>query len=286
MARTALVAAFTLLPLVVLAPRSAHSADPAPVAWGTDYNAARKEAAEKGLPLLIKFGTESCVYCKKMDATTFADPNVQAAINGNFVTLVIDGHAEQGLVKALQIQLYPTCVLASPDGKIHQVLTGFQGPDQLRAALQLSVTTAKAEAVVKAVTAPATTPEKKNPERGREVLALAKEAYRAEQYAACLDHCEYIVAGYAESPEAKEAAALLAGLKTDAGRLAAAADQLSERAAATQAAVADAYLKAGDRAHAVQHFEKAVRTNPDGKAALVARIELAKLTVVPASRVK
>ena len=46
------------------------------VNWRHDYTTARKEASETGKPLLMDFGTEACVWCRKLDATTFRDPRV------------------------------------------------------------------------------------------------------------------------------------------------------------------------------------------------------------------
>src|SRR4051812_12059200 len=44
------------------------------VSWRNDYNRARQEAAEKGVPLLIDIGTENCYWCKQLDLRTFKDP--------------------------------------------------------------------------------------------------------------------------------------------------------------------------------------------------------------------
>ncbi|MGL6097907.1 MAG: thioredoxin family protein, partial [Fimbriiglobus sp.] len=41
------------------------------VRWRHDYAAARREAADSGKPLLLDFGTENCVWCRRLDATTF-----------------------------------------------------------------------------------------------------------------------------------------------------------------------------------------------------------------------
>ena len=60
------------------------------VDWRSDYNAARKEAAEKGRPIVLDFGFESCVHCRKLDATTFHDGDVIKRINAKFVALRID----------------------------------------------------------------------------------------------------------------------------------------------------------------------------------------------------
>jgi len=115
--------------LVLIAPASA--ADPKPIAWKTDYNAARKEAQEKGLPLLVVVGTEECYYCRKLDGSTLRDAGVIAQITGNFIPLKIDANREPNLAKALKVQVYPTLVLAAPDGKIHNFIEGYLDADRL-----------------------------------------------------------------------------------------------------------------------------------------------------------
>jgi thioredoxin-like negative regulator of GroEL len=112
----------------------AAGARPAPaqqVQWCPDYNTARKEASEKGRPLLIDFGTENCFWCKKLDLTTFHDPAVVALLNEQFVALKVDAEREPSLTQSLRIQQYPTMVLAGPEGRILGVLEGYQEAPQL-----------------------------------------------------------------------------------------------------------------------------------------------------------
>src|SRR5262245_33641716 len=99
--------------------------------WRTDYNTARREAAEKGKPLLIDFGTDNCVWCKQLERTTFRDPAVASVMAERFVLLKIDGDREINLVQALRIQSYPTLILAAPDGKILGMIEGYREPARL-----------------------------------------------------------------------------------------------------------------------------------------------------------
>ena len=73
-----------LFPLVtaaaLLLPATAPAADP--VAWRTDYTAARKEAVEKGLPLFVVVGTDDCFYCRKLEGGPLRD----ATVAGNSAT--------------------------------------------------------------------------------------------------------------------------------------------------------------------------------------------------------
>src|ERR1700685_2729566 len=78
------------------------------VNWRHDYAAARKEASETGRPLLMDFGTEACVWCRKLDATTFRDPRVVKLLNEPFIPVKIDANREIRLTQALAIDSYPT----------------------------------------------------------------------------------------------------------------------------------------------------------------------------------
>jgi thioredoxin-related protein len=95
------------------------------VKWRTDYNAARKEAADRKLPLILDFGTENCFWCKRLDATTFRDAAVVKMMNEGFVPLKVDGNQESALTQMLRIQSFPTIVFAGPDGKILGTLEGY-----------------------------------------------------------------------------------------------------------------------------------------------------------------
>src|SRR5437588_8140341 len=80
------------------------------VAWRGDYNRARQEAAEKGLPLVIDIGTENCHWCKQLDLRTFKDAALAAYLNERTVPLKVDATRSPGLAEALNIQSYPTLV--------------------------------------------------------------------------------------------------------------------------------------------------------------------------------
>jgi thioredoxin-related protein len=95
------------------------------VDWRNDYDVARKDATERGKLLLLDFGTEDCVHCRRMHQTTFRDPAIMKLINERFIALKIDAHREPRLAQSLRIQAYPTMVLASDDGKILAWIEGY-----------------------------------------------------------------------------------------------------------------------------------------------------------------
>ena len=130
---------------VFVAPMSRAQAQPngavllspwAELKWRSDYNASRKEAHEKNLPLIIDFGTANCFWCRKLDESTFKDPRVVALMNERFVPLKIDAEREVHLANHLRIESYPTIVLATSDGKILAYLKGYQDADSFHEVLQ------------------------------------------------------------------------------------------------------------------------------------------------------
>ena len=106
------------------------------VEWRRDYNQARGEASASGKPILIDFGTESCYWCKQLDATTFRDPKIIGVLKERFVALKIDAHRDAPLAEALRVQAYPTLVLAAPDGKILGTHEGYLDAARLQEQLQ------------------------------------------------------------------------------------------------------------------------------------------------------
>lgn len=123
---------------VLLFPSGAPAADPVP--WRTDYNAARKEAAEKGLPLFLVVGTDNCFYCRKLEAGPFRDGSILEQLAHNFIPLKVDANKEPNLASALKVQVYPTMVLAAADGKIHAFIEGYLETDRLRDQLKRAIT--------------------------------------------------------------------------------------------------------------------------------------------------
>ena len=363
------------LPLLVLvtmslfAPQST-AAEPSKIIWHTDYNTARKEASEKGLPLFLVIGTEDCYYCRKLEANTFKDAGIAAQLAGNFIALKVDANREPTLAKALKVQAYPTMVLAGADGKIHNFIEGYLEADRLsehmKRAVAATTTTdwmardyneaskaigggdypravsllkglireavekpvgVKAKAVLDGVEKQAAgrlarakdledkgftpeamdaladlmkayagtqaaadaatamsgiadkpeTREKQRARQARDVLALAKEEFRAGRFHDCLQRCEQLSLAFADRPENKEGAALATEIKNNPERLAKACEQMNDKTAAMYLALADSWSKKGQDKEAATCLEKVLKLSPDSRHAELAQVQLAKI---------
>lgn len=353
----------------LLAP-PARAADPAPIPWRTDYNAARKEAHEKGLPLMVVVGTENCFYCKKLDASTLRDAGVLASVANGYIPLKIDARAQPELARALKVQSYPTTVLAGADGKIHAFIEGYveaeRFADHLKRAANAAATAdwmardyqeagkavgagdypravsllrgilkdaddrpigAKAREVLEGVERQAAgrlvrarelegkgftpeamdtlaelmktyagthaaadaatqmagladkpeTAERQKARQARDLLALAKDEFRAGRYYDCLQRCDHLAAAFADRTEGKDGAALAAEIKNNPDRLAAACEQMNEKTAAMYLTLADSWAKKGQAAEATACLDKVMKLVPNSRQAGLAQAQLAQI---------
>jgi len=105
------------------------------VKWRHDYAAARKEAAEAGRPLVLKFSTDWCGPCRKLEATTLRDPKIVAALNERFVPVKLDGDKEHDLMAEFKVTGFPTVLVVTPEGKVVGRTSGFRTPAELTAVL-------------------------------------------------------------------------------------------------------------------------------------------------------
>ena len=68
------------------------------IIWLNDYETARKQSAERGLPLFMEVGTEGCPWCRQMDTATLSDSRVIARLKADWVCLRVDGKLNPALV--------------------------------------------------------------------------------------------------------------------------------------------------------------------------------------------
>ena len=98
--------------------------------WTMDFDAAKKLAKEKNLPILMNFtGSDWCGWCKLMDKNVFATEAWKTYATQNVVTVYIDFPRDKKLVpeqfvdrnkelsKKFSVRGYPTYILLASDGE-------------------------------------------------------------------------------------------------------------------------------------------------------------------------
>jgi thioredoxin-related protein len=75
---------YAVLMALLLTSSAAHSQT-----WGT-FNAGLAEAKAAKKPILVDIYTDWCSWCKKMDATTYADPKIKEYLKSHFTIIKLN----------------------------------------------------------------------------------------------------------------------------------------------------------------------------------------------------
>lgn len=122
--------------------------------------------------------------------------------------------------------------------------------------------------------------EENNPvrsQRARDLLAQARQDYRAQHLISCIDRCETLVAQYHDLPEGLEAQQLLTDIRSNPDMAKTAVEQMTERLGSFYLGLAESAIQKGQPQQAVVYLEKVVTGCPNTRQADIAQGRLAQL---------
>ncbi|MFA8017923.1 thioredoxin family protein [Bremerella cremea] len=92
---------------------------PNDIVWAKDHDAAQQQAAESGKPMILYFTGTWCVPCRIMKRQVWADKEVAALVNANFIPVAIDVDAPDNAAIMAQYQVTgpPVTIVTDPAGK-------------------------------------------------------------------------------------------------------------------------------------------------------------------------
>ncbi len=99
--------------------------------WEKDIHAARSVAVREGKPMLLVFGAEWCTFCKKMEKSTLANPQMVKYINSTFVPVHIDVDKDPRVAKILEVESLPCTIILSPQADLLGRIDGYENPADL-----------------------------------------------------------------------------------------------------------------------------------------------------------
>jgi tetratricopeptide (TPR) repeat protein len=120
--------------------------------------------------------------------------------------------------------------------------------------------------------------------RAKELMAMAREEFRAQQYNGCLEKCELLIANYADRSEGAEAAKLASEIKANPDWLSKACSDQNERLNNLYVSLAEVWLKNGKEDEAVTCYQKIQQLFPGTQYARMAQVKIEQLQGKPGER--
>ena len=97
--------------------------------WEKSWDSAFSRAKSEGKPVLVTFEAEWCVWCKKLESTTYRDSAVMSLISGSMVAVTLDVDSEgRELSDVHGVKSLPTVLVFSPDGEEQGRINGYLPP--------------------------------------------------------------------------------------------------------------------------------------------------------------
>lgn len=88
------------------------------IEWSEDLSAAQEEAANSGKLVIVYFTGEWCVPCRIMKREVWADKEVEASVNSEFIPVAVDvGHIDnKDILSRYQVSGAPVTIITDPQG--------------------------------------------------------------------------------------------------------------------------------------------------------------------------
>jgi thioredoxin-like negative regulator of GroEL len=104
------------------------------VAWVQSFEDAIEEARIEGKLVMVDFFTDWCGWCKRLDADTYANPQVAARTRG-LVCVKVNAERRTDLARRYGVRAYPIVAFLKPDGSLVDMVRGYLAPRPFLAAL-------------------------------------------------------------------------------------------------------------------------------------------------------
>ena len=104
--------------------------------WEKTWDSAFSRAKTEDKPVMVSFEAEWCVWCKKLESTTFRDSEVMTLIDASMVPLILDvDNAGSELSDVHGVQSLPTILIFNSEGEEQGRINGYLPPGQFVAAV-------------------------------------------------------------------------------------------------------------------------------------------------------
>ncbi len=105
---------------------SASAALPESIQWHDDLASGWQAAKATGRPMVIFITSSNCRYCDAMKQTTWIDREIRSRVSGGFVAIRLTPEHNSSELSRVNVQMYPTTIVALAQGKVIDHQAGFQ----------------------------------------------------------------------------------------------------------------------------------------------------------------
>jgi len=111
--RTAAPQLLVILAVSLLAPQVTQ----AEIAWESELRTAHAKASAEGKLLLLHFYSDNCIWCDRLEAGAFQQPQVGDVINRDFIPLKVHANKSPKLATLFKVTKFPTDVIVTVEGQ-------------------------------------------------------------------------------------------------------------------------------------------------------------------------
>ncbi len=101
----------------------------AEIQWQTQLKAAHAQAQSEGKLLLLHFYDDNCVWCERLEKGAFQSPEVQAAIEKNYVPVKVHAGKSPSIATTFKVTRFPTDVIVTTQGQALSHTVSPQAPN-------------------------------------------------------------------------------------------------------------------------------------------------------------
>jgi thiol:disulfide interchange protein len=111
--------------------------EPVTLDWEGEWAPAARRAEDESKAILVDFYADWCLWCRRLETTTFADPKVGSYLSDNVIPLKLDVEGSGvELAEKYRVNDLPTIVVLAADGSEIGRIVGYMSPSSFLGRLE------------------------------------------------------------------------------------------------------------------------------------------------------
>ncbi len=103
----------------------------AEISWHDSLESGWQVSKATGRPMVIFITSDRCTYCDAMKMSTWCESSIRDRVGNGFVAIRLKQGRNEKSLSRVEVDVYPTTLIGSPEGKVVAKRLGFQPPGSL-----------------------------------------------------------------------------------------------------------------------------------------------------------